>query len=99
MLTATGRATLDRLGVAVANDPGAVVCCVDWTEQRHHVAGPVGRALLGTLRERDWVRSAGRSRAVAVTDAGREALSDRLGLSWPLPHGPARMTPVDPGRE
>jgi DNA-binding transcriptional ArsR family regulator len=35
-----GAATLAELGVTAR--PGTVVrCCVDWTEQRHHIAGPL----------------------------------------------------------
>ncbi len=30
--------------------------CVDWTEQRHHLAGPLGTAIADRLFERDWVR-------------------------------------------
>lgn len=30
--------------------------CVDWTEQRHHLGGGLGRALLDSFLDRDWVR-------------------------------------------
>ena len=30
--------------------------CVDWTEQRHHLGGGLGQALLDSFLDRDWVR-------------------------------------------
>lgn len=89
-LTDGGRTALADLGVDLADEP--VRCCVDWTEQRHHVAGPLGRALLTTMTDRGWVRPARGSRALTVTDPGRDALVG-LGLVWPPPHGPARTGP------
>jgi DNA-binding transcriptional ArsR family regulator len=62
-------------------DPGSWVrCCVDWTEQRPHVAGPLGRALLGGFLERGWLRRSERGRAVNLTAEGRAGLSDWIGL-------------------
>ncbi|NMI01919.1 ArsR/SmtB family transcription factor [Pseudonocardia acidicola] len=81
-LTAAGRSALAELGVVL---PAAdtVRCCVDWTEQRHHVAGPLGRALLDALTTARWLRRADHSRALRVTDTGRNGLRDHLGLPWP----------------
>lgn len=52
-LTEPGRRALHQLGVALPVK-GTVRCCVDWTEQRHHVAGQLGRALLDALRAARW---------------------------------------------
>lgn len=41
-----------------------VRCCVDWTEQRHHISGPLGRALLEGLTTSGWVRPAAHSRVL-----------------------------------
>ncbi len=54
--------------------------CVDWSEQRHHLAGGLGRALLTRLLELDWVRRAPRGRALAVTPAGVAGLQEVLAL-------------------
>lgn len=48
--------------------------CLDWSEQRHHVSGALGAALLDAALARDWVRRREGQRALTVTDAGREAL-------------------------
>lgn len=84
LLTPTGRATLTDLGVDVPTDP-VVRCCVDWTEQRHHIAGPHGRALLNRLVELDWIRRNPRHRALHLTDTGRERLPAALGVELPRP--------------
>lgn len=85
-LTEPGRRVLRQLGVA-APPAGVVRCCVDWTEQRHHVAGPLGRALLDGLTTAGWIRPASRSRALITTDRGKRGLREHLGLAWPPPVG------------
>lgn len=59
--------------------------CLDWTEQREHLAGALGAAILSAAREREWVRDGPRPRELALTEAGTEGfarlapqLSDRL---------------------
>lgn len=53
---------------------GAVRCCVDWTEHRHHVAGALGRDFLAVCEQREWIRVARQPRALVLTAAGRDAL-------------------------
>ncbi|WP_406050206.1 ArsR/SmtB family transcription factor [Kribbella sp. NBC_00889] len=53
--------------------------CVDWSEQRHHLAGRLGAMVANATLEKDWVRRRPRQRAVDLTDAGRHALRDLLG--------------------
>ncbi|MGH7314952.1 MAG: ArsR/SmtB family transcription factor, partial [Candidatus Rokuibacteriota bacterium] len=48
--------------------------CLDWTERRYHVAGPVGTAVAELALERGWVRRMRGTRAVLVTPAGRQQL-------------------------
>ena len=57
--------------------------CLDWTEQRQHVAGPIGRALMDRLLELGWVTRDATSRAVRLTESGRESLPRRLGVRLP----------------
>ncbi|HET6938164.1 MAG TPA: winged helix-turn-helix domain-containing protein [Nocardioides sp.] len=52
--------------------------CLDWSEQRHHLAGRLGAAVLDAFLEREWVVRRTGHRAVTVTDAGEAALR-RLG--------------------
>jgi DNA-binding transcriptional ArsR family regulator len=73
VLTTAGRDRLTNLGVALPDDD-VVRCCTDWTEQRPHLAGPHGRALLIWLFNREWLRRARHGRAVQVTEQGRHGL-------------------------
>ncbi|NNG40488.1 helix-turn-helix transcriptional regulator [Flexivirga sp. ID2601S] len=49
--------------------------CLDWTEQRHHLSGGLGAAILRTARDNDWVRPGPRPRELAITDAGTAAFA------------------------
>jgi DNA-binding transcriptional ArsR family regulator len=56
--------------------------CIDWTERRPHLAGPVGLALAKLIRDRGWVRQVRGSRSVAVTALGRAQLAKVFNLRW-----------------
>ena len=79
-LTDAGADALRDLG---AEPPAnrAVRCCVDWTEQRHHMAGEAGSMLLDQFRRLDWVRPGRYSRALMVTQEGRAQLAERFGVT------------------
>lgn len=81
-LTASGRQRLADLGVdlTVRTHRPLLRYCVDWSEQRHHLAGALGAALLRRLEDLDWVRRAPHSRAVHLTDAGRAGLADAFSV-------------------
>ena len=85
-LTDRGRTWLADLGAGVPGSvrPGRPLrYCVDWSEQRPHVAGWFGRALLARMVELDWVTRAPRGRALRVTPDGRTGLRSALGLELP----------------
>ncbi|MFY2859685.1 ArsR/SmtB family transcription factor [Mycobacterium sp. THU-M104] len=69
-LTAHGYSFLTDFGVALPHRP-VIRYCVDWSEQRHHLAGAVGRSLLNRLLELNWISRSGTDRAVRVTATGR----------------------------
>ena len=48
---------------------------MDSTERRFHLGGPLGTALTQALFDRAWIARIGRTRAVKLTEAGREALA------------------------
>jgi DNA-binding transcriptional ArsR family regulator len=54
--------------------------CLDWSERRPHLAGALGAAVADALLERRWVARVPRTRALRVTDAGRERLREALGI-------------------
>lgn len=74
-----------ELGIATARlRPGrhGVACrCLDWTERRHHVAGPLGAALLCRWGELGWViRASGSLRAVKLSAVGAAWMRDTLSV-------------------
>lgn len=56
--------------------------CLDWTERRPHLAGPVGAHLFARWCERGWLeRDACHPRLVKVTTLGRRGLRRELSLA------------------
>lgn len=86
-LTDAGARRLLDLGVALPTAPAGdgipLRYCIDWTEQRHHVSGAVGRALTRWMLEQAWLERLPRTRALRITDAGARGLRQRLGVELP----------------
>jgi hypothetical protein len=80
-LTDAGREFLDEFGVILSVGRPVVRYCVDWSEQRHHLAGALGRGLRDRLVDLDWIRPSPHSRAVAVTEKGRDGLAQYFGVA------------------
>jgi DNA-binding transcriptional ArsR family regulator len=59
--------------------------CLDWSERRHHLAGAVGVALEKHWSEAGWVRRISGTRALRLTQAGRETLRTDFGLELSAP--------------
>jgi hypothetical protein len=57
--------------------------CVDWTEQRHHLAGDAGRGLLDRFVAVGWIERIPHHRAVRVSPAGARALREHFDIDWP----------------
>jgi DNA-binding transcriptional ArsR family regulator len=82
-VTDRGVARLTELGLEV--EQGDVARgCLDWTEQRNHIAGPIGRALMARLLDLGWLKLDRRSRAVRVTEMGRTGFPELLGVELPV---------------
>lgn len=88
-VTEAGREALAALGVVLPPKLGAVRCCIDWTEQRHHIAGPLGAAVLHAFDSAGWVTPAPTHRALRVTEKGAAGLREHLSIIWP-PSNPTR---------
>jgi DNA-binding transcriptional ArsR family regulator len=78
--------TFSSLGVdidALHNTSGRPLLrfCVDWSEQRHHLSGRLGAALLTALFDAGWLVRMPARRAVKLTDLGARELGHRLGLA------------------
>jgi DNA-binding transcriptional ArsR family regulator len=82
-LTASGVRELEAFGIDFDSLPPRrplIRYCVDWSEQRHHLAGSLGAAIATRMADLGWVRRADRSRAVHISDAGYDGLRDQFGL-------------------
>lgn len=105
-LTSAGAAWFRGMGLDVeALRPGRhgiARQCLDWTERRHHLAGPLGVGLLDLLCSKGWLRRARDSRAVQITPEGWVGLREQLGLTSELiervgeSEGELAMQPVAP---
>src|SRR6266436_5389935 len=75
-VTTKGERSLRALGIEANGRRAQVPArrCLDWTERRPHVAGPVGTALAELALRRGWVRRLRGTRAVLVTPSGRTQL-------------------------
>ena len=70
---------IDLHAVEKARRPFAL-SCLDWSEREPHVAGALGAAIASRAVEAGWLRRRSDSRALDVTDAGRDAFAAELGL-------------------
>ncbi|NJM84463.1 MAG: winged helix-turn-helix transcriptional regulator [Tabrizicola sp.] len=70
-LSPSGTAFLQRLGLDLAAAP-APYCktCLDWSERRPHLGGPMGRALLSLFLAKGWFKPGDDSRALHFTPVG-----------------------------
>jgi DNA-binding transcriptional ArsR family regulator len=57
--------------------------CLDWTERRHHLGGPLGAALFSRLVDLRWIARKPETRAVRVTHAGLQGFEQHFGISIP----------------
>ncbi|HLG72817.1 MAG TPA: hypothetical protein VK009_20555 [Chloroflexota bacterium] len=81
-LTPKGVSAFTQLGIDLAcrRSRPLVRYCIDWTEQRHHLSGWLGAALLERFLSLGWIKRAQRGRAVHLADLGRSGLRETFGL-------------------
>jgi DNA-binding transcriptional ArsR family regulator len=61
--------------------------CPDWTERRPHLGGSLGAALWAACVERGWLVKQQATRAIIVTDLGKQQFRDQLGVQVSVPAG------------
>jgi predicted transcriptional regulator len=83
-LTETGRRKLGELGVDLTGlngaSKGAARPCIDWTERRRHLKGPLAARLLTRFLELGWIERGKENRAIHVTPKGRQGLRNVLSV-------------------
>ncbi|WP_297511822.1 helix-turn-helix transcriptional regulator [uncultured Caulobacter sp.] len=80
-VTPEGRDWFEALGVGLdglRSPRGVARQCLDWTERRHHLAGPLGVALLNAMVARGWLALEPKGRAARLTPDGAAALRTLL---------------------
>lgn len=78
-LTERGLAALRECGIPdTALTSGPLRYCVDWTEQAHHLAGPLGSAITHRLLELGKITRGPVPRSIIVNDQGTESLIQLL---------------------
>jgi DNA-binding transcriptional ArsR family regulator len=61
-----------------------VKLCLDWTERKHHISGPLATALMDKSLERKWLERRMGSRALVITALGYEIFSREFKLTRDL---------------
>jgi DNA-binding transcriptional ArsR family regulator len=82
-LTRRGVHALRRFGIEPSELPRRrrmIRYCIDWSEQRHHLAGALGAAIAERTEELGWIKRAKSTRAVQVTEAGLTGLNQTFGV-------------------
>ena len=87
-LTDLGSEGLAELGVEAA--PGRT--CMDWSERRFHLAGPLGVRLAQVLIDRKILLRDSRTRALRVAPLGEESLETLFGISAGRLSDPATLS-------
>jgi DNA-binding transcriptional ArsR family regulator len=75
-----GRLGLD-VGSVSAQRRQFAYACRDWTERRFHLGGALGAALCRHFLDQHWVESGSTRRQLVLTDSGRDALREQLGMT------------------
>jgi DNA-binding transcriptional ArsR family regulator len=85
ILTTSGEKFLTEFGIDLAalrqKRRAFSRCCLDWSEREHHLAGALGFGILEQLFQRNWIKRIPGSRAIAVTDEGRNGFRDTFHIS------------------
>ena len=87
-LTQRGRDELAAFGIAFDELPRRrplIRYCVDWTEQRHYLAGALGAAVAQRTLDLGWVQRQRAGRALLVTEEGYAGLRERFGVELARP--------------
>lgn len=83
-VTGPGAAGLTQWGVVLPSHgtkQRLLYGCVDWSERREHLAGPVAVAILDAAVDRGWLRRRADSREVQLTPRGMQSFALEIGWS------------------
>ena len=81
-VTEDGASTFAELGIE-AQSGDVTRGCLDWSEQRNHIAGTLGRSVMMRLIELEWLVRDSKTRALRLTNVGKTNLPLQLGVQLP----------------
>jgi DNA-binding transcriptional ArsR family regulator len=63
-----------KIDLDALHNPRRPLCrhCLDWSERRNHLAGPLAEAMLAKIIEAKWLKRDGASRALIFSPSGRQ---------------------------
>jgi DNA-binding transcriptional ArsR family regulator len=81
-VTADGRRWFEQMGVELKQARAQALArrCLDWSERRPHLAGPLGNALARRLVALRWFVPGREPRVLRLSEAGRRGLEKELSL-------------------
>jgi DNA-binding transcriptional ArsR family regulator len=81
-VTSHGRQWFEQMGIELKRPQAQALArrCLDWSERRPHVAGPLGNALAQRLIALRWFVPVREPRILRLTEAGRRGLEKELSL-------------------
>ncbi|PTM58005.1 ArsR/SmtB family transcription factor [Desmospora activa] len=86
VLTETGKIKLIASGIdvnkALKKRRSFAHQCLDWSERRYHLAGALGSEILHFLLRKKWLIQSDASRALRLSDDGKESITYWLGVRW-----------------
>ncbi len=84
LVAPSGREWFGIMGLDVAalkpTRGGLARQCLDWTERRHHLAGPLGVQFMALLCSNGWLQRSESSRLIQVTSLGWSGFKKHLGV-------------------
>ncbi|WP_164670882.1 transcriptional regulator [Virgibacillus doumboii] len=79
-VTDKGEIHFRNMQIDVQNLRGYNKKCLDWTERRHHIAGPLGKTLVERFLDLGWIERVSESRSLKVTNEGKKALKNKFAI-------------------
>jgi DNA-binding transcriptional ArsR family regulator len=81
-ITDAGRAWLSHMSIDVEGLRGRPLArrCMDWSERRPHIGGPLGSALLERMLALRWLARSREPRVLRLTESGRRGLRRELSV-------------------
>ena len=71
---------IDALPLVNTKRP-AVKLCLDWTERKHHISGPLATEIMSMLLKQKWVERSSHNRALKITEHGYFALENNFNIT------------------